>query len=53
MVYYALLPCTVVMRFDPSVPNGMTPHSRHCYEQQSANILQHTGAPLHLPSPSP
>lgn len=43
MVYYALLPCTVVLEFDMGQPDGVILRSRACYDNQAAIILQQTG----------
>ena len=44
MIYYALLPCTVVMEFDMQQPDGVLMRSRACYGDQAAAIEQQTGA---------
>ena len=44
MIYYALLPCTVVMEFDTQQPDGVLMRSRACYDDQAAAIEQQTGA---------
>ena len=43
MIYYALLPCTVVMEFDTQQPDGVLMRSRACYDDQAAAIEQQTG----------
>ena len=43
MIYYALLPCTVVMEFDTQQPDGVLMRSRACYVDQAAAIEQQTG----------
>ena len=50
LVYYALLPCTVVLQFNPDVEGGLVMRSRACYEQQAASITRATGRAwaLHL-----
>ena len=44
MIYYALLPCTVVMEFDTQQPDGVVMRSRACYDDQATAIEQQTGA---------
>ena len=44
MIYYALLPCTVVLEFDMGQPDGVLLRSRTCYDEQAAVIQQQTGA---------
>jgi len=44
MIYYALLPCTVVLEFDMGQPDGVLFRSRTCYDEQAAIIKQQTGA---------
>lgn len=44
MIYYALLPCTVVLEFDMGQPDGVLLRSRTCYDEQAAIIQQQTGA---------
>ena len=43
MIYYALLPCTVVLEFDKGQPDGVALRSRACYDDQAAVIEQQTG----------
>ncbi len=43
MVYYALLPCTVVLEYDMGQPDGVILRSRACYDDQAAIIQQQTG----------
>ena len=43
MIYYALLPCTVVLEFDMGQPDGVMMRSRSCYAEQAAVIEQQTG----------
>lgn len=43
MIYYALLPCTVVLEFDMGQPDGAILRSRACYDDQAADIEQQTG----------
>ena len=54
VIYYALLPCTVVLEFDMGQPDGAVLRSRACYDDQAAVIQQQTGTPpsgsLTLPS---
>ena len=45
MIYYALLPCTVVLEFDMGQPDGVMLRSRACYDDQAADIQQQTGTP--------
>lgn len=54
MIYYALLPCTVVLEFDMGQPDGAALRSRACYDDQAADIQQQTGTPRSaiLPPPS-
>ena len=44
MIYYALLPCTVVLEFDMGQPDGVLLRSRICYDEQAAIIEDQTGA---------
>ncbi len=44
MIYYALLPCTVVLEFDMGQPDGVLLRSRICYDEQAAIIQDQTGA---------
>lgn len=43
MIYYALLPCTVVLEFDMGQPDGVVLRSRACYTGQATVIEQQTG----------
>ena len=43
MIYYALLPCTVVLEFDMGQPDGVVLRSRACYAEQATVIEQQTG----------
>ena len=45
MIYYALLPCTVVLEFDMGQPDGVVMRSRSCYAEQAPVIEQQTGQP--------
>ncbi len=45
MIYYALLPCTVVLEFDLGQPDGVVMRSRACYADQATVIEQQTGQP--------
>ena len=47
MIYYALLPCTVVLEFDMGQPDGVLLRSRACYAEQAPAIKQQTGQPQH------
>ena len=38
MIYYALLPCTVVLEFDLGQPDGVVMRSRACYADQATVI---------------
>ena len=49
MIYYALLPCTVVLEFDTGQPDGVLMRGRTCYDAEAAAIEQHTGTREHLP----
>ena len=43
IIYYALLPCTVVLEFDKGHIDGVALRSRACYDDQAAVIEQQTG----------
>ncbi|KAK9818993.1 hypothetical protein WJX81_003370 [Elliptochloris bilobata] len=43
LVYYSLLPCTVVLQFDTAAEGGVVMRLRACYEQQAASIARATG----------
>ena len=43
MIYYALLPCTVVLQFDMGQPDGVVMRARTCYDAQAAAIQEQTG----------
>jgi hypothetical protein len=43
LIFYALLPCLVVVEFAPDTPDGVRMHSRYCYEPQAAAIEAATG----------
>jgi hypothetical protein len=45
LVFYALLPCTVVLHFDTTQPDGVSLRSRTCYDDKAAIIRQQTGKP--------
>ena len=47
MIYYALLPCTVVLEFDMGQPDGVLLRSRACYAEQATVIEQQTGQTEH------
>ncbi len=52
MIYYALLPCTVVLQFDMGQPDGVVMHARACYDAQAATIQQQTGKFAQMSSPT-
>lgn len=43
LIFYSLLPCLVVLDFDPSLPDGARLHSRFCYEAQASSVMHATG----------
>ena len=43
MITYALLPCTVVLEFNPAQPEDLNISSRHCYLADAPAILKHAG----------
>ena len=43
LVYYSLLPCTVVLQFDPAEEGGLIIRSRACHERQAAGVARATG----------
>lgn len=43
LVYYSLLPCTVVLQFDPAEEGGLAMRSRACHERQAASVVRATG----------
>ena len=47
LVYYSLLPCTVVLQFDPAAEGGLVMRSRACYERQAAGVARATGPLWH------
>ena len=46
LIYYALLPCTVVLEFDPAAPDGVSLAHRDCFAGSAAATLENTGASL-------
>eukprot|EP00884_Botryococcus_braunii_P008167 jgi/Botrbrau1/17351/Bobra.0015s0095.1 len=46
LIFYSLLPCLVVLEFEPSLPDGARLHSRYCYEAQASSIAHATGLDL-------
>ena len=48
MIYYALLPCTVVLEFDAEKPDGVAMRGRTCYDAEASAIEQHTGRRTHI-----
>ena len=44
LVFYALLPCTVVLEFDAGAPDGVRLADRACFASSAPATLQETGA---------
>lgn len=51
LVTYALLPCTVVLEFNPAQPKDLKIRSRHCYVSDAPAILQNAGWQQHPQAP--
>ena len=43
LITYALLPCTVVLEFNPAQPEDLKICSRHCYVADAPAIMQYAG----------
>ena len=46
LIYYSLLPCTVVLEYSGTSPDSPRLRSRVCYKEQAAELEKATGAPL-------
>ena len=44
LIFTSILPCTVALEYDDSVPDGVTLRNRHCYDEAAAKIEAYTGA---------
>ncbi len=44
LIFTSILPCTVALEYDDSVPDGVTLRNRHCYDEAATKIEAYTGA---------